>query len=103
MAKLSSVICTNTGAAQGIVLAPFLFSLYTAHRRSTHESCPLVKYADDIELVGNINNDEVDLYHKQIENFVIWCIKHYLYLNVSKTKEMCIDFRRIRMSQTSLH
>ena len=32
--------------------------------------------------------------HKQIENFVNWCDKHYLYLNVSKTKEMCIDFRK---------
>ena len=36
------------------------------------------------------------LYHKQIENFVKWCDKHYLYLNVSKTKEMCIDFRKIQ-------
>ena len=32
--------------------------------------------------------------HKQTENFVNWCDKHYLYLNVSKTKEMCIDFRK---------
>ena len=32
--------------------------------------------------------------HKQIGNFVNWCDKHYLYLNVSKTKEMCIDFRK---------
>ena len=33
-------------------------------------------------------------YHKQIENFVNWCDKNYLYLNVFKTKEMCIDFRK---------
>ena len=23
-----------------------------------------------------------------------WCVKNYLYLNVSNTKEMCIDFRK---------
>ena len=70
---LSSVICTNIGAPKGTDLAPFLFSLYTADCRSTDESCPFVKSADDTELVGKISNDEDALYHKQIENFVNWC------------------------------
>ena len=65
---LSSVISTNTGAPQGTILAPFLFSLCTADCRSTDESCPLVKCADDTELVGKISNGEDVLYHKQIEN-----------------------------------
>ena len=67
---LSSAIRTNIGAPQGIVSAPFLFTLYTADCRSTDESWPLVKFADDTELVGNIRNDEDAIYHKQIENFV---------------------------------
>ena len=71
-----------------------MFALYTADCRSTDESCPVVKFADDTELVGKISNDEGDIYHKQIENFVNWCDKNYLYLNVSKTKEMCLDFRK---------
>ena len=53
-----------------------------------------MKFADNTELVGKICNDEDALYHKQIENVVNWCDKNYLYLNVSKTKEMCIDFRK---------
>ena len=48
---LSSAIRTNTGAPQGTVLAPFLFALYTTDCRSTDESCSVVKFADDIELV----------------------------------------------------
>ena len=55
--QLSTVICTNTGAPQGTVLAPFLFSLYTADCRNFGESCPVVKFADDIELIGKISND----------------------------------------------
>ena len=39
-------------------------------------------------------NDEDAIYHKQTEHFVNWCDKNYLYLNVSKTKEMCTDFRK---------
>ena len=87
------------GAPQGTVLAPFLFALYIADCRSTDESCPVVKFADDTELVGKISNDEDATYHKQIEKFVNCCDKNYLYF--SKTKEMCIDFRK--MPQTSLH
>ena len=91
---LSSAINTNTGAPQGIVLAPYLFALYTADCRSTDEPCPLVKFADDTELVGKISDDEDAVYHKQIESFVNRCDTNYLYFNVSKTKEMCINFRK---------
>ena len=76
---LSSAIKTNTGAPQGTVLAPFLFALYTADCRGTDdESCPLVKFADDTELVGKICNDEDAIYHRQIENFMNWCDKTLL-------------------------
>ena len=49
---LSSVICTNTGAPQGTEVKPFLFSLCTAGCGSIGDSYPLMKCADDTELVA---------------------------------------------------
>ena len=72
-----------------VQLAPFLLA---ADCRSTDESRPVVKSADDTELVGFFFfyfNDEDALYHKQIENCVNWCDKNDLYLNVSETVNWC--------------
>ena len=94
----SAVIRTNTGAPQGTVLflAPFLFALYTVDCRSTDESYPVVKFAGDTELFGQISNDEDAIYHKQTENFVNWCDKNYLHLNVPKQKRCALILGRIK-------
>ena len=44
---MSSIMITNTGAPQGTVLSPFLFSVYTSDCHINIPSCPIVKYADD--------------------------------------------------------
>ena len=87
---LSHRLQSNTGAPQGTVLAPFLFTLYTSDCRSREPSCPLIKFADDTAMIGLITGDDDTLYQQQLDGFVNYCDANYLELNVSK---MVIDFR----------
>ena len=51
----SGTIRTNTGAPQGCVISPVLFTLYTNDCVSTHDSCEIIKYADDTAILGKVN------------------------------------------------
>ncbi|KAI4898558.1 hypothetical protein NFI96_004317 [Prochilodus magdalenae] len=67
---VSDVAMCSTGAPQGTVLAPFLFNIYTSDFRYNSGTCHLQKFSDDTAI-----------------------------LNISKTKEMVVDFRRNRSPQ----
>ena len=90
----SFIIITNTGAPQGTVLAPILFSIYTNDCSSIHNNIPVIKYADDTSIQALIKSDnDLSNYKNEVLKFVEWCDNHFLKLNVKKTKELIFDFR----------
>ncbi|KAI3364670.1 hypothetical protein L3Q82_011445 [Scortum barcoo] len=92
--NISSSITLSTGAPQGCVLSPLLFTLLTHDCTPTHSSNHLVKFADDTTLVGLITKGDETHYRKEVQLLSRWCKDNNLLLNVSKTKEIVVSFQR---------
>ncbi len=90
----SNSITLNIGAPQGCVLSPLLYSLYTHDCVSSHSSTSIIKFADDTVVLGLINNDDETAYLDEVERLTSWCQDNCLSLNVRKTKELIVDFRK---------
>ena len=92
--KTSSTTILNTGAPQGCVLSPLLFTLLTHDCAATHSSNHIIKFADDTTVVGLISGGNEAPYREEVAQLSNWCTDNNLSLNVDKTKELVIDFRR---------
>ncbi|KAI3365638.1 hypothetical protein L3Q82_010717 [Scortum barcoo] len=91
----SDRLLCSTGAPQGTVLAPFLFTLYTADFSYNTPSCDLQKFSDDSAVVVGLITDGDDReYRGLIQDFADWCLQNNLQINAGKTKELVVDFRR---------
>ncbi|XP_035769113.1 integrin beta-like protein B [Neolamprologus brichardi] len=80
---VSNSITINTGAPQGCVLSPLLYSLYTSDCVITHGSNTIVKFADDTVVLGAISNNDEAAYMDEVKNLASWCQDNHLQLNVA--------------------
>ena len=99
--NLSSSVTLSTGTPQGCVLSPMLYSLFTHDCLSCHVRTKILQFANDTRVIGLITNSDESEYRDQVNKLISWCNDNNLELNVNKTKEMIVDFRRKKSSPPS--
>ena len=81
------------GVPQRRVLSPLLHSLFTHKCVAVCDSNTIIKFADDTTVVGLITDDNVATY-REGRDLAVWCEDKNLSLNISKTKELIVDYRK---------
>jgi hypothetical protein len=92
--ETSEVLVLNTGAPQGCVMSPVLFTIYTNDLTWPSDGVHIIKYADDTAIIGLVEEDNDIEYMECIKFVGKWCKDNFLDLNVQKTKEVIFDFRK---------
>ena len=92
-----------TGRPQGWVLSPLLCSLFTHDCVAKHDSNTIIKFADDTTVAGRITDDDETAYREEVRDLTVWCQDNNLSLNVTKTKEMIVDYRNKRAEHALIH
>ncbi|KAK3542634.1 hypothetical protein QTP86_031328, partial [Hemibagrus guttatus] len=96
-----STTTLNTGAPQGCVLSPLLFTLLTHDCAAMHSSNHIIKF-DDTTVVGLLSKNDESTYREEVQRRTAWGKANNLSVNMEKTKEIVVDFRRAQSDHSPL-
>ncbi len=80
----------------------FLYSLYTHNCTATQSSNVIVKFANDTTVIGLITDNDETAYREEVSTLTKWCQENHLSLNIDKTKELVVDYRRQSREHTPI-
>ena len=84
------------------MLSPLLYFLFTHDCMATHDSNTIITFADDTKVVGLITDNDETAYREEVRDLAVWSQDNIPSLNVSKTKELIVDYRKRRAEQAPI-
>ena len=85
------------------LLYSLLYSLFTHDCVAVHDSNTIKKFADATMVVGLITANDETAYREEVKDLTVWCQGNNLSLNVSKAKELIVDYRKQRAEHAPIH
>ncbi|KAK3516330.1 hypothetical protein QTP70_009386 [Hemibagrus guttatus] len=67
-----------------------------------HSSNHIIKFTNDMTVMGLISKNDKSAYREEVQQLTGWCKDNKLSLNVDKTKEIVVDFRRAQSGHSPL-
>ena len=68
-----------------------------------HNSNTIIKFAHDTTVIGLITDNDETAYMEEVRELAVWCQDNNLSLNVRKTKELIVDYRKRRAEQAHIN
>jgi hypothetical protein len=68
-----------------------------------NDSNTIIKFSDDTTVVDLITDGNETGYREEVMDLAVWCQDNNLSLNVSKIKELIVDYRRSRGAHPHSH
>ena len=96
------VVKVGNNTSTSLMLSPLLYSLFTHYCVATHGSKSIIKFADDTTVVGLITNNDETAYREEVRTLAVVSGNKFS-LNVNKTKELIMDFRRQQREHAPFH
>lgn len=88
----SSLLINNWSPPRLCAQSTALHSVHTCF--ATSPSNLIVKFTNDTTVLSLINNNNETSYRTEVQHLLSWCENNNLALNIRKTKEIIVDFRR---------
>ena len=67
----SAMLILNTGAPQGCMLFPLLYSLFIHDCMAKHESNTIIKFANETTVLGLITDNEETAYREEVRELAV--------------------------------
>ncbi|KAI4891709.1 hypothetical protein NFI96_002854 [Prochilodus magdalenae] len=75
---------------------PPLVLLFTHDCVARHTSNTIFKFADDTTILGLVTDGDETAYRDEVSALSEWCYHSNLSLNISRTEEVIVDYRRLQ-------
>ena len=82
----SATVILNTGAPQGCVLSPLLYSLFTHDYPSRNAANASMNFDDDAKAVGLITDKDETAYREEVRDLTVWCQDNNLFPQSNRDK-----------------